>query len=66
MQKNTNTSDKYQAFKEEVKELCKKYDLSISHEDTQGAFILINSYDEHFMKWFMDALTKENFPKRGY
>ena len=42
MRKN-DTSDNNQAFLEEVKELCKKYNISIGHEDTEGGFILINS-----------------------
>jgi hypothetical protein len=61
MQSTANDNEKCQAFKEEVLALCKKYGLSIGHEDTQGGFILINSYDEHFMEWFMDAYVADNF-----
>ena len=55
-------SDKIKAFKEEIKELCKKYNLAIGHEDTQGGFVIRNSYDEEFMKWFMDASDEANLP----
>ena len=53
------SADKFRAFKNEVKKLCKKYDLSIGHEDTQGGFILKNTYDEQIMKWFMDASVEK-------
>ena len=56
-------NDKIQAFKEEIKELCKKYNLSIGHEDTHGGFVLKNSYDEKFMQWFMDAFTEEELSR---
>ena len=52
--------NRVQAFKEEVKELCKKYDFAIGHEDTHGAFVLKDSYDETVMQWFMDALTEDD------
>lgn len=41
-------------FLQEVTDLCKKYKISISHEDTHGNFILEN-YDEYLMDWFNDA-----------
>jgi hypothetical protein len=49
-------------FLKEVTDLCKKYKISISHEDTHGCFILEN-YDEYLMDWFNDAkdITKLDF-----
>lgn len=41
-------------FKNEVIELMKKYNLSISHEDSHGGFI-IERYDEYNVEWFKDA-----------
>ena len=34
--------------------LCKKFNLSIAHEDTQGAFI-ITDYSEENINWFKNA-----------
>ena len=41
-------------FINEVIELMKKYNLSISHEDCHGGFI-IERYDEYNIEWFKDA-----------
>ena len=41
-------------FLKEVIELCDKYDLSISHEDGHGAFI-IRQYDEFHSDWLFGA-----------
>lgn len=41
-------------FINEVIELMKKYNLSISHEDCHGGFI-IERYDEYNVEWFKDA-----------
>ena len=54
--------NRIQAFKEEVKELCKKYDFVIGHEDSHGGFVLKNSYDENCMQWFMNAMTEDEIP----
>ena len=50
--------NEFHAFKNEIKEACKKHNLYISHEDTHGAFIIRRSYSEDNMKWFMNALTE--------
>jgi hypothetical protein len=44
-------------FKEEVCDLCRKYGVSISHEDCQGGFI-IEPYSKQKEEWFMDAEDK--------
>lgn len=46
-----NTSD----FLNEIEKICKKYDLSISHEDSHGAFI-IEDYDDYNIEWLKDAI----------
>ena len=47
--------DVMQDFKDAVKELCIRYNVSIGHEDSHGAFHIINGFDERHMEWFMDA-----------
>jgi hypothetical protein len=42
-------------FLHEIASVCKKYGLSISHEDTHGAFV-IEAYDESNIEWLMSAL----------
>jgi hypothetical protein len=42
-------------FLQEIVSVCKKYGLSISHEDTHGSFI-IEAYDESNIEWLMSAL----------
>lgn len=39
------TKEKARAFLDELYELYRKYDISISHEDTHGAFILEDMKD---------------------
>lgn len=42
------TKHKVNNFIKEVFEVCKKYQLSISHEDYMGSFIICD-YDEDFL-----------------
>lgn len=44
-------------FFDELFVLYKKYNLSISHEDSQGAFI-IEDYKESNLEWIKDAIVK--------
>ena len=46
-------------FYKELNELCKKYNLSISHEDCHGDFEIEN-YDEKNMDWLMNATLCAN------
>ena len=46
--------DYLKSFYEELIALFKKYDLSISHEDYYGGFI-INNYDENNVNWLTNA-----------
>ena len=49
-------SDNIKQFMQELETLCRKYDMSISHEDTHGAFV-IESFSEEYMTWFKSAYT---------
>ncbi|MHA1104873.1 MAG: hypothetical protein ACTSPN_04030 [Promethearchaeota archaeon] len=50
-------SSKVKRFIEDIKALCRENSLSISHEDTQGAFI-ITEYDEENIRWLEHAFDK--------
>lgn len=39
------------AFLEEINEVCRKHGMSISHEDTHGAFIIDRLDDERDLEW---------------
>jgi len=41
-------------FLEEIEKVCKKHNISITHQDHQGAFQL-DEYKERYMRWFMSA-----------
>lgn len=45
---------KVKEFIDEIVEVCKKHQLSISHEDFQGGFI-IEPFKERNIRWFRDA-----------
>ena len=49
------TPEDVQAFFEEIDKVCKKYNLSISHEAEQGSFI-INTYAEENISWLRNAI----------
>lgn len=42
------------AFLEEIEAVCRKHGISISHEDSQGAFEL-ESFSEDLMAWLKEA-----------
>lgn len=42
-------------FLNEITKIYKKYNLSLSHEDTHGSFI-IEKYDEYNIKWLKNSL----------
>lgn len=48
------TPEKLIKFMQELEALYKKYDLSISHQDSQGAFI-IEKYSDFNMDWMKEA-----------
>lgn len=45
---------KVEEFLKEIEEVCRKYNMSISHEDGHGAFI-IEKFDEFNIKWLKEA-----------
>ncbi len=51
-----NKSSKVKDFIEDIVLLCKKYNVSISHEDTHGAFV-IRDYNEENIKLFRNAFN---------
>lgn len=52
-------------FLNELDNLCKKYDLSISHEDSHGAFI-IERYDKNNISWIQDAMKRYETKEEKY
>ena len=46
--------EKIKSFIDEIEQICKKYDLSISHEDI-GAGFIIERYDDYNIEWLRDA-----------
>jgi hypothetical protein len=44
------------AFLKEVLEVCAKYKMSISHEDTGGGFV-IEAFEDHYSGQLMDAFV---------
>ena len=47
-------SHKDKLFFDEIESVCKKHNISISHEDGHGAFML-EEYDELYTKWLRGA-----------
>lgn len=39
----------------EIREVCRKYDFVIEHEDSQGSFLLRPGFSESAFRWFADA-----------
>lgn len=61
------TPERMILFFQEIENICKKYDLSISHEDTHGAFV-IEKYKEANIEWLEQAAKNydENEVKKLY
>lgn len=53
----TNDYNKYDDFIRQYEELCIKTGITISHEDTQGSFIL-ESFDSVDIEWLKCAKRK--------
>lgn len=47
--------DKAEKFIDDIIEVCKKHGLSLSHEDSHGAFE-IEPYDERNIEWLKQCL----------
>lgn len=52
--KNIKTPESVIKFLNEIDNICKKYNFSISHEDSQGGFIL-EKYNDYNIKWLKDC-----------
>ncbi len=46
-------------FLKEVLGICKKYDFSISHEDIEGAFVIVR-HNKSYEKWLLNAFDDTN------
>ena len=57
MKKFKKPTKKVILFLQDIEEICKKYHLSISHEDGHGSFI-IEKYSDYNIQWLKDALYK--------
>lgn len=52
--KQINMPESMKNFIDDIDLVCKKHNLSISHEDWQGSF-LIEEYDEGNIDWLLNA-----------
>ena len=43
------------AFLADLVAVCRKHDLSLSHEDGHGSFLVRLGFDEFFAKWLSEA-----------
>lgn len=48
------TPERQKEFLKEIEEVCKKYNLSISHEDGQGSFEL-DTFNQDNIEWLEHA-----------
>lgn len=56
--------EKIKSFLDDIEQVYKKYNLSIAHEDTGGAFI-IEDYDKNDIEWIRSARI-ETGGREGY
>ena len=49
--------ERMKIFLDEIHSVCVRHDLSISHEDGHGAFIIEN-YDERNIDWLFNAFKR--------
>lgn len=54
--KTSAENPKVEKFINELTAVCKKHGFSLSHEDTQGAFI-VEPYSDSNIQWLNDAST---------
>lgn len=50
--------EKVNEFLKEIEEVCKKYNMTISHEDIHGEFI-IKEFNQDSIEWLKDAQLAE-------
>ena len=58
------TPEKIVQFFNEIEAICKKYNLSISHEDGHGAFEIV-PYEKYYMVWMREASIYGENPWEG-
>ena len=58
LSRHVDTPQNVSDFLTEYKALCQKYNLSLGHEDTHGAFI-IDVYNEYDIDWVRQASLAE-------
>lgn len=56
-----NTPKKMKLFFKEIEEVCLKYNLSISHEDSHGGFI-VEEYNQYNIDWL--SCASKNYGRR--
>lgn len=52
-----NREERVKNFMKEYEALCKKYNLSLGHEDSEGGFIL-DEYKEDYVDWVKCAMKQ--------
>jgi len=57
--KNSNVT----SFIKEVQDICRKYQISISHEDSHGSFILTD-YNDLYIDYLNDAINETTTNKK--
>ena len=53
-----------QFFLKEIEAVCKKHKFSLSHEDTQGGFI-VEEYDKQLSEWLQQASVGKTVELKG-
>jgi len=60
VKKKKSPQERIDAFGEAIEKACRKYGVSISHEDREGGFI-IEPFNEDLMNWFKAADVQRMF-----
>ena len=47
-------NERARQFREAIASVCAEHKMSISHEDSHGAFLIL-PFDERLLSWFMNA-----------
>lgn len=53
------TKEQAEKFYNEIEEVCKKHNISISHEDGHGGFLL-EPYEDFYMKWMRTTILYDD------
>ncbi len=52
------------AFVADIESVCQQHQMSISHEDTQGDFV-IHAFDQEYSDWLRDADVGDSLARPG-